>query len=169
MLKVDLGLLARRHRTEIDEEIGPDDPVWDGMGIRFDGPVSMRLDVQQVGADVIGRGRLTGAARLACRRCMQPVRHELAEELTLVFRAGLTAVEAEAEEVYPLAERAKELDLAMPVREHVLLAVPEYVICKETCRGFCPRCGTDLNQTSCECVVEEDDPRWAALRRLRSE
>lgn len=169
MLKVDLGLLARQHRVQIDEEVAAEDPVWDGLGFRFAGPVAIRLEVQQAGRDVVARGRLAGEADLACRRCTTPVRYDMDEELTFVFRPGLSAAEAEVEEVYALPERARELDLALPVREHVLLAVPEYVICEESCRGFCPRCGTNLNQASCECVVEETDPRWAALRRLRSE
>jgi uncharacterized protein len=168
MLKVDLGLLARQHRARIDERIEPDDPLWARLGFRFGGPVAVRLDVQQAGADVVARGRLSGTAELACRRCMTPVPVELNEELTFVFRSGLTPVEAEAEEVYPLPERSRELDLGGPLREHVLLAVPEYVICAETCRGFCPRCGINLNQASCECIVEDEDPRWAALRRLRT-
>jgi uncharacterized protein len=169
MLKVDLGLLAQRRRQQIDEEIGPDDEVWHGTGLEFDGPVALRLDVQQAGADVVARGRVSGTASLACRRCTQPVRHEFDEELTFVFRSGATAAEAEAEEVYALPERTQEIDLGVALREHLLLAVPEYVICAETCRGFCPRCGTNLNEASCDCVEEEDDPRWAALRRLRSE
>lgn len=169
MLTVDLGLLARQHRIRIDLALAAGDPVWEGTGFDFDGPVEVGLDVQQAGADVVARGRARAAVRLACRRCMAPVGYELDEELTIVYRPGLSDVEAQAEEVYPLPERGLELDLAAPLREHLQLAVPEFVICDESCRGFCPRCGTNLNQTSCECVVEEEDPRWAALRRLRSE
>jgi uncharacterized protein len=169
MLKVDLGLLARQRRAEIDGELAPDDPVWEGTGVAFDGPVELQLDVQQAGADVVVRGGMQGTARLECRRCTAPVRFALDEELTLVYRTGLTAAEAEAEEVYALPARAQELDLTPALREAVLLAVPEYVNCSEECRGFCPRCGTNLNQASCECVVEDEDPRWAALRRLRTE
>ena len=169
MLKVDLGRLAREHRIRIDGEVPADDPLWSGLGVAFDGPVAMRLDVQQAGSDVVARGRLSATAVLACRRCLKPVRHELDEELTFFFRSGIAATEAEAEEVYPLPAKGQELDLERPVREHVLLAVPQYVICDEACRGLCPRCGTNLNESSCDCTVEEIDPRWAALRRLRTE
>lgn len=169
MLKVDLGLLARQHRIRIDAVLAGDDPIWDSAGIEFDGPVEVGLDVQQAGADVVARGRLGGAVRLACRRCVVPVHHELDEELTFLYRPDLSAVDAQAQEVYPLPDRGVELDLTPALLEHLQLAVPAYVICDEACRGFCPRCGTNLNQTSCECVVEDEDPRWAALRRLRSD
>jgi uncharacterized protein len=169
MLKVDLVLLARQRRAEIEVELPPDDPVWEGTGLTFSGPVRIQLDVQYAGSDIVVRGQLGGTAALSCRRCTAPLEYELAEDLTFVYRPGLAVAEAEAEELYALPERAQELDLTTAVREHALLAVPEYVNCSEECRGFCSRCGTNLNRTSCDCVVEDEDPRWAALRRLRTE
>jgi uncharacterized protein len=169
MLKVDLGLLARRHRIRIDVELAPDDPSWDGADLAFDGTVAVELDAQQAGPDVVVRGTVRGTALLACRRCTTPVRYEVDEAVTLVYRPGLAPADAEAEETYVLPERAQDLDLWPALLEHLVLAVPQFVVCREDCRGFCPRCGTNLNQASCDCVVEEDDPRWAALRRLRTE
>ena len=169
MLKVDLGLLARQHRIRIEAEVPADDPLWETLPWRFAEPVLLRLDVQQAVSDVVVRGRVQGTVDLECRRCLTPLRHELDEDMTFLYRSGVQGVEAEAEEVYPLPPKGGELDLTTAVREHVLLAVPEYVNCDDACRGFCPRCGTNLNETSCACVDEEEDPRWAALRRLRSE
>jgi uncharacterized protein len=42
-------------------------------------------------------------------------------------------------------------------------------LCREDCRGLCPRCGSDLNVSECGCVVEEVDPRWRALQLLKKE
>jgi uncharacterized protein len=169
MLKVDLGLLAQQHRIRIDAEVPVDDELWATFPWRFAEPVALHLDVQQAGADVVVRGDVRGRAELSCRRCLAAVLFEVNEELIFVYRSGVAPVEAEAEEVYPLPEKSGELDLTAAVREHVLLSVPEFVNCDETCRGFCPRCGTNLNEATCECRTEDEDPRWAALRRLRSE
>lgn len=169
MLKVDLGLLAQQHRIRIDAEVPVDDELWDTFPWRFAEPVELRLDVQQAGADVVVRGEVLGEAELSCRRCLKSVRYAVDEDVTFVYRAGVAPVEAEAEEVYPLPEKARQLDLTEAVREHVLLAVPEFVNCDDACRGFCPQCGANLNETTCECRTEDEDPRWAALRRLRSE
>jgi uncharacterized protein len=168
MLKVDLGRLARQHRVRIDVDVPVDDPLWDTLPWRFSEPVALRLDVQQAGADIVVRGAVQGTAELSCRRCLNPVPYPVDEALTFVYRPGVPPAEAEAEEVYPLPERG-DLDLTQAVREHVLLAVPEFVNCDEACRGFCPRCGANLNEAPCDCRTEEEDPRWAALRRLRTE
>jgi uncharacterized protein len=169
MLKVDPGLLARQHRTRIEGVVAADDPLWKGMPWRFAGPVELSLDLQEAGSDVVVRGTVRGTVELPCRRCLQTVLTDLDEELTLFYRDGVTVLEAEAEEVYAMPPRGQDLDLSAAIREHVLLAVPQFALCEESCRGLCPRCGTNLNQTSCDCVVEDEDPRWAALRRLRSE
>lgn len=169
MLKVDLGLLAQQHRIRIDAEVPVGDELWGTFPWRFVEPVELRLDIQQAGADVVVRGEVQGQAELTCRRCLEPVLYPIDEDVTFVYRAGVAPVEAEAEEVYPLPEKASQLDLTEAVREHVLLAVPEFVNCDDACRGFCPQCGANLNETTCECRTEGEDPRWAALRRLRSE
>jgi uncharacterized protein len=169
MLKVDLGLLAQQHRIRIDADVPVDDPLWEPLPWRFAEPVELRLDVQLAGRDVVVRGDVHGLAELSCRRCLVAVPYEVNEELIFVYRSGVAPVEAEAEEVYPLPEKSREVDLTQAVREHVLLSVPEFVSCDDACRGFCPRCGTNLNETTCECRTEDEDPRWAALRRLRSE
>ena len=58
------------------------------------------------------------------------------------------------------------LDLDRWAHDALLLAMPLRVLCREECAGLCPTCGTDLNNGSCDCVVETVDDRWSALRDL---
>jgi uncharacterized protein len=53
------------------------------------------------------------------------------------------------------------------VREAWLLAVPGFVTCRDGCRGLCPTCGADRNETACGCAERVVDERWAALRATR--
>lgn len=168
MLKADLGELARKKRLQIDESLPSDHPLVAGAGFRLVGPLELHLDVQQAMHDVVVLGRMEGEAEVACRRCLVEVRTPIDQEVTLLFREGVAPVDAEAEEIYPLPTRAQELDLSGAVREHFLLAVPEYLECRETCRGLCPHCGVNLNETTCDCANAEGDDRWAALREMAS-
>ena len=54
------------------------------------------------------------------------------------------------------------------VREQVLLAVPLKVICREDCKGLCPHCGANQNLERCSCSEPMEDPRWTALKDIRS-
>ncbi len=169
MLKVDLGRLERQHRLRLDAELAADDPIWAGTGIDLARPLAVRLEAQQVGRDVVVRGRFAGEVALECRRCLTAVRVPIEEDVAVLYQADLDAAEAEAAEVYPLPARGPELDLTPMVREQVVLAVPAFAVCAETCRGLCPTCGKNLNEGSCDCHPEVGDDRWAALRRLKSD
>jgi uncharacterized protein len=169
MLKLDLVRLDRQRRARLDDELPADDPIWAGTGVDLARPLDVRLEAQQVGHDVVVRGRLEGAVRMECRRCLRAVEVPIDEEVAVLYQAGVDRVEAEESEVYPLPERGSELDLAPMVREQVLLAVPAFAICRESCRGLCPTCGKDLNEGPCDCRPAQVDDRWAALRRLKSD
>ena len=40
-------------------------------------------------------------------------------------------------------------------------------LCKEDCKGLCPKCGCDLNEKECSCTTKEIDPRWAVLKNFK--
>ena len=166
MLRVDLGRLERTKRLRVDEAVAADDPRLEEIGVRLAAPLDVGLEVTATGADVLVRGRLRGETAGECRRCLRPTRTGIESDVTLLFRAGVAAEEAEAQDVYPLPARERELDLWPALREHVILAQPEYTECRPDCRGLCPRCGADLNEGQCGCGEPEPDERWAVLRKL---
>jgi uncharacterized protein len=61
---------------------------------------------------------------------------------------------------------ADRLDLGGWVRDAVAEMVPVTILCREDCAGLCPTCGANLNEAPCDCVVEETDSRWDALKGL---
>lgn len=168
MLIVDLGRLGRERRLRLEKVIGPEDPLWNGLDFRFAGPLRVELEAQTVEHDVLVRGRVVGELEYECRRCLEPVTRRLDEDISMFYRSGVAEEDAEAEEVYALPERG-DLDLGPALREQVALAVPGYALCREDCRGLCPQCGTNRNQSDCDCEVEHGDDRWAALRRINFE
>lgn len=60
------------------------------------------------------------------------------------------------------------LDLDGLVTEDIYLSVPSRFLCKEDCKGLCSICGTDLNESVCNCSAPSD-PRWDSLKELFSE
>lgn len=168
MLELDLARLDREGRLALEGAVSPDDPLWDGQELRLRKSLRVKGSAQRAGADVLVRLHVRGEVVIPCSRCLREVGRQVEDEVSLLFRAGVSAEEAETEGTYPLPERAGGvLDLGGPLREHVLLAVPRYAICREACRGLCAHCGADLNEGQCECRTDELDERWAALRRVR--
>jgi uncharacterized protein len=127
----------------------------------------------QVIKDIRLRGRLSAGLELQCARCLESVPQDVKRDFELLYRplgvdAGrdeLSVTDAEAEIGYYQGEGLLLEDV---LREQVLLALPLKVTCREECKGLCPQCGKNLNQEQCSCSTEMEDPRWAALKDVRS-
>jgi uncharacterized protein len=123
--------------------------------------------------DIRIQGQLATRLELSCARCLEPVMQDVKREFDLLYRpqgadAGrdeMSVTDAEAEISYYEGEGILLDDV---VREQVLLAAPLKVTCREDCKGLCPHCGTNLNQEQCSCAVAQEEPRWAALKEIRS-
>ena len=59
----------------------------------------------------------------------------------------------------------RELDLDELVNEEVSLSLPNKILCKDDCKGLCPKCGANLNVKQCNCK-KDVDPRMEALLQL---
>ena len=123
--------------------------------------------------DIRVKGKLDTSLEVACARCLDPVVHPVKRSFDLLYRpigtdsghAELSVTDAEAEIGYYEGEG---LLLEDTLREQVLLALPLKTICRDDCKGLCPHCGKNLNEVHCSCVDEVEDPRWAALKEIRT-
>ena len=61
-----------------------------------------------------------------------------------------------------------EIDLGALMHEQFVLSLPMKPLCSEGCKGLCPVCGTNLNKGTCDCKPVWEDPRFAALRELKT-
>lgn len=140
-----------------------DDPAWEDAGVRLVEPLSVRGTAE--GSSTRGvwfRGSLLGRIETQCRRCLEPLELEVADELAVFFDPEAESVDEDIT-LYVLEPGADEVDLRPVIRERMILAVPQYVLCSEGCRGLCPTCGTNLNEAECDCAVAEPDSRWGPL------
>jgi len=70
------------------------------------------------------------------------------------------------DEVQYLSPDANILDLGEDVRQYLILAVPQKLLCSDDCRGLCPQCGVNRNRVRCNCSTKEIDPRWEGLKKV---
>jgi uncharacterized protein len=105
-------------------------------------------------------GHIQTSITYICSRCLNSFSAPLRTALQEMFSED----EAEDEDVHQVSGRFLELDPY--VHEAVHLAIEPRPLCKEDCKGLCPECGVDLNQSSCDCENRRIDPRFAALEGL---
>ena len=164
MLLFDLRAVQARP-VETTAIIAAGDPLFDGLGFRLRQPVEVGGRLTESGPSrYYWHGKLTTSIAATCRRCLVPVAVEVAPDVRALFTEDDTGDDPST---YVIRPGATELDLGDTVREELILAAPEYVVCREDCRGLCPRCGSDLNEGDCACQPEPD-PRWAALDAVKA-
>ena len=95
-----------------------------------------------------------------CGRCGKSTEHKIMAQFSRPVAQKLT----EEDDEYIIAAENGDVDIDEAVSEAVYMEMPVRFLCKETCKGLCPLCGADLNDTSCSCVTKEIDPRLAKLR-----
>ena len=167
MLSFDIRSLETK-AVQVDGSVGPDDPIWEKGDTRPNEPIRVTGRLSSAGE---GRfyfsGRIEGGIELPCRLCLDEVEVEVEEEAHFLL-AAIGAEEADDPEVFLYDPNARMIDLRPAIRETWLLAVPAYVQCSDDCKGLCPTCGTNLNESTCNCSTSKSDPRWDALRKHQS-
>jgi uncharacterized protein len=129
--------------------------IQDDGVFSFPEALEFELDLAPVDDGVLVRGRLSGHVVRVCDRCLEPC-----------------DVELEVPDVCHHFEHVARtvVDLTDVLREDILLVLPQALLCREECRGLCPRCGGNRNEADCGCgqsgVGGADADPWGALDEL---
>ena len=164
MLQVDLRELALGP-VETRGELATDDPLLAGLPMTLADPVRVAGRLQATGEDrIYWHGTLDTRVSGECRRCLAAVSLAVHADIGALFVRDPDA--QDDPDSYALGADATVVDVTPAVREELFLVVPEFVLCREDCRGLCPRCGQDLNSGPCGCAPSPD-LRWAVLTALK--
>lgn len=134
---------------------------------RFVQLIAVKATIDKTGRQLFLKSEIRTEATLTCDRCLAEFQNELATQYRIVYVTDeLTAKEEEDAEIQFLSPDANLLDLGEDVRQFLVLAIPQKILCSEECKGLCPECGTNRNVKSCKCAAREADPRWDTLKKI---
>lgn len=159
VLKLNIGFLltagpGHSHDTLFDV---PAVRVADDVYFKYiKGPI--RLSRTKEG--ILVQGELEISIEDECYRCLEPLSRNLTiklEELYSYQTPGFAEFRVYDDGI---------LDLAPLLRAEALIDVSRGTLCQKDCKGLCPECGTNLNFDTCDCGLEDIDPRLAQLKQL---
>ncbi len=154
----------------------------------------LEVSFKKIDGQVHVKGGFTVSLTAPCKRCTTavPVNEKVAFSLRMIVEAPApdpvddeapakkrhdrrddsheidTEASFELDEIDAEPFDGKKIDMDPIIREQMLLALPVSVVCKDTCKGLCARCGQDLNVTDCGHANEKEiDPRLAKLRDIK--
>lgn len=151
------------------------------------GTLAVGLDLRIVDRTICVTGVVEGTAIRQCVRCLNEFDDPLAFSVRVAYEREVKSVisparredsrkkktetlEVDAEEqnddLYHYT--GDQLDLVPMLREQVILASPMHPLCSDQCLGLCARCGKDLNEGPCHCVLDEATNPFHVLRGTKS-
>ncbi len=119
--------------------------------------------------DVYVKGSFSTSVQVECRCCIEPFATSISGDIEVQFYPTDVAApsdpwQADTGERYYLGDT---IDLSDEVRQSLIIEIPNWPLCSETCKGLCPQCGQNLNAADCGChISEESSSPFAALADL---
>ncbi len=148
-------------RREVTGSIELADVVLEQTGTRAVPEASVDLAIETIVEGLAVTGTVHARWSGVCRRCLDPLKGELAPAVNEIF-----VDEPDEGETWPI--EADHADLTPLVREAVMLALPLSPLCANDCAGPDP----ERFPTTAEGADDSDaddppmDPRWAVLDEL---
>lgn len=134
-------------------------------------PVEVSVSAKRSRETVYLEGKLATVIEAECCRCLEQARVPLA----VAFVYTCVPAEDRFDEEHEL--RAEDLDFVFYtddtidldpiVYEQIVLQIPLKILCRDECKGLCPRCGANLNTTPCQCGSGPADGPFAVLKKLQ--
>lgn len=119
-------------------------------------PFHVHAEYFRVGHNIDIRGTYTGDLEFDCHRCCERSVMHFDEKFHFILQPGKEKKEEENieegdEELEFGYYDGEEIDLSELAIEHFMLSLPFKMLCKDDCKGICPYCGANKNQTECDC------------------
>ena len=109
-------------------------------------------------------GVIKTIANYQCVRCLcyNP------KELALPIKLRLTPKEIlsgdDDQNMVHFPKYIDHIDMIDTIAVIIRLAEPMSPKCNDNCKGLCPNCGINLNQSSCDCKLDSHDSHWDILK-----
>ncbi len=107
-----------------------------------------------------------------CEKCLKPIIQAVKiDHFEKQFLISEPEEIIDPNDLYLVDTKYMKVDLSEALRQEIILHFPVVQVCSTSCKGICPKCGTDLNKKECNCKLEIEDetsekPLAAALKKL---
>jgi len=132
--------------------------------------VDLDCRITKTSTTVFIKGELSAVIDSNCSRCLEnasvPIGGNFAYTLVPDKTETREDIELTAEDLEISHYSAEFIDFASIICEQILLQIPIKKLCSEECKGLCPRCGINLNNSSCNCHLDVVNNRMAVLKNF---
>jgi uncharacterized protein len=171
MLSLNLSTI-RTPQERFDKVYAPEQFGADA-DFRVVAPVTLAFEIFKDKALFRLAGSVKTTLELPCGRCLEPFTMPVDQAFDLRYQphthpSADEERELEEDDLTTAFYEHDQIDLEHLMREQFQLSLPMKPLCSESCQGLCDICGANLNRETCDCKKDWEDPRFAALRELKT-
>jgi uncharacterized protein len=148
-------------KLDIEKEYEVGKFEFSGNEYFFEKPVKVVGRIKNIGSALRMTIAIEGEYKSFCDRCGCDIQKTVSNETEEDITGGSEDFD---EEMFVL--NGHVLDISGAVETLLYTGLPMINLCKEDCKGLCPKCGANLNKTECNCDTTRYDPRFAIFRKL---
>lgn len=138
-------------------------------GVKFPSPIDVDLSIALSGDELICQGEVYTEVEVECSRCLElfdlPVRERL-QFVVQMIDSLVVDIDEDTDDFEMIPKSQTFIDISDRVRDSIVLKISMKPLCNEDCKGLCPMCGVNLNDSECDCMPDKKDERWDALKNL---
>ncbi len=135
-------------KVSIDYTVGVE-RLNEVKGFSFSNPITVRGTIVNRAGIVSLKYSAEFTLHICCDRCLIEFDRDYCFDFEHILVRSLSNDNDDSEEY--IVTETDELDMDELVLTDCLLSLPSKMLCKEDCKGLCPKCGADLNQGECNC------------------
>ncbi len=150
-----------------DGELEIDSFSLNGRDIEIVGPAKYEGEIFKIDGEKAIEIRVYYVYNELCHRCLMPTTNKIKTILSGKLVKGREESDREYagyDELFFYEDDI--LDVGEHIFNQVILSLPMKTLCNSDCKGLCSICGADLNNTSCNCIQENIDPRFEKLKNF---
>lgn len=148
---IDLKNLADDQAYAFEFTVSGDDSLYAERGITF-GDISVNGSYMRHDTKVFVEAVILTEISYTCDKCLASSNDRLKIPFYEVF---------EKDGEYSINDNIIELNKA--AWDAIILNMPQQLLCKDECKGLCPKCGCDRNTKECHCEEDTDDKNPFAI------
>lgn len=134
------------------------------MKYRMPAGIDYAVTLSNVGDAIVATGHASAVVEGECVRCLEPASMRIDSEIEGYYALGEDSdLEGMEEDEYEFVGEDGTIDLLDAVYSAIVVETPTIFLCKEDCKGLCPKCGCNRNVEDCGCAdeIDESNPFYA--------
>jgi len=156
------GLSEGHHEYHFSSE-----PSLIGLDDNFQKPVEVLAQLEKTSRQFYVKVAINSTGRFQCDRCLEEFHLPISTDYKMCYvYTGPETSRYPVDEIQMITPDAAFIDLKEDVRQMIILSIPLKLLCSESCKGLCPKCGMNWNHHTCSCKEEITDPRLQDLKDL---